>query len=60
MSPSPTKRRDRIHRYYVAREASAEGYDSCAVKSVPAADIEAAVLTQVPRLLTTPEMIART
>ena len=60
MSPSHTKRRGRIHRYYVTREAIAEGYDSCTVKSVPAADVEAAVLAQVQRLLTTPEMIART
>jgi site-specific DNA recombinase len=42
-----------------AAEAIAEGYDSCTVTSVPA-DIEAAVLAQVQRLLTTPEMIART
>ena len=60
MSPSHTKRRGSTHRYYVAREAIAEGYDSCPVKSVPAADVEAAVLAQVQRLLTTPEMIART
>ena len=60
MSPSHTKRRGRIHRYYVTREAIAEGYHSCTVRSVPAADIEAAVLAQVQRLLTTPEMIART
>jgi hypothetical protein len=60
MSPSHTKRRGRVHRYYVTREAIADGYDSCMVKSVPAADVEAAVLVQVQRLLTTPEMIART
>ena len=60
MSPSQTTRRGRVHRYYVTREAISEGYDSCTVKSVPAADIEAAVLAQVQRLLTTPEMIART
>jgi hypothetical protein len=60
MSPSHTKRRGRVHRYYVAREAVADGYDGCPVTSVPAADIEAAVLKQVQRLLTTPEMIART
>jgi site-specific DNA recombinase len=60
MSPSHTKRRGRVHRYYVTREAIAEGYDSCPIKSVPAADIEAAVLAQVQRLLTTPEMIGRT
>ncbi|MGE3293539.1 MAG: recombinase family protein [Geminicoccaceae bacterium] len=60
MSPSHTMRRGRVHRYYVTREAITEGYDSCTVKSVPAADVEAAVLAQVQRLLTTPEMIART
>ena len=60
MSPSHTTRRGRVHCYYVTREAIAEGYDSCTVKSVPAADVEAAVLAQVQRLLTTPEMIART
>ena len=49
-----------VHRCYVTREAIAAGYDSCTVKSVPAADVEAAVLAQVQRLLTTPEMIART
>ena len=59
MSPSHTMRRGRVHRYYVTREALTEGYDSCPVKSVPAADAEAAVLAQVQRLLTTPEMISR-
>jgi hypothetical protein len=33
MSPSHTKRRGRVHRYYVAREAIADGYDSCSVKA---------------------------
>jgi hypothetical protein len=59
MSPSHTTRRGRVHRYYVTRAAIAEGYASCPVKSVPAADVEAAVLAQVQRLLTTPEMISR-
>jgi hypothetical protein len=39
MSPSHTRRRGRIYRYYVSREAIADGYDSCAVTSVPAADV---------------------
>jgi hypothetical protein len=30
MSPSHTRRRGRIYRYYVTREAIANGYDSCA------------------------------
>jgi DNA invertase Pin-like site-specific DNA recombinase len=60
MSPSHTRRRGRIYRYYVAREAIADGYDSCAVTSVPAADVEGAVLEHVQRLLAAPELVART
>ena len=60
MSPSHTCRRGRIYRYYVAREAIADGYDSCAVTSVPAADVEGAVLDHVRRLLVAPELVART
>ena len=44
MSPSHTTQRGRVHCYYVTREAIAERCDSCPVKSVPAAGVEAAVL----------------
>jgi site-specific DNA recombinase len=60
MSPSHTRRRGRIYRYYVAREAIADGYDSCAVSSVPSADVEGAVLDHVQKLLAVPELVART
>jgi hypothetical protein len=60
MSPSHTRRRGRIYRYYVAREAIADGYDTCAVTSVPAADVEGAVLDHVQKLLAAPELVART
>jgi len=60
MSPSNTRRRGRIYRYYVAREAIADGYDSCTVTSVPAADVEDAVLDHVQKLLAAPELVART
>ena len=59
MSPSHTRRRGRIYRYCVAREAIADGYDSCAVTSVPAADVEGAVLDHVQKLLAAPELVAR-
>jgi hypothetical protein len=39
MSPSLTHRRGRIYRYYVGREATADGYDTFPVTSVPAADV---------------------
>jgi site-specific DNA recombinase len=60
MSPSHTRRRGRIYRYYVTREAIADGYESCLVTSVPAADVEGAVLEHVQRLLAAPELVART
>jgi site-specific DNA recombinase len=59
MSPSHTRRRGRIYRYYVTREAIADGYDSCAVTSVPAADVEGAVLDHIQKLLAAPELVAR-
>jgi site-specific DNA recombinase len=59
MSPSHTRRRGRIYRYYVTREAIADGYGSCAVTSVPAADVEGAVLDHVQKLLAAPELVAR-
>jgi hypothetical protein len=60
MSPSHTRRRGRIYRYYATREAIADGYDTCPVTSVPAADVESAVLDQVQKLLAAPELVART
>ncbi len=60
MSPSHTRRRGKLYRFYVTREAIAEGYGTCPVRSVPAGDVEAAVLAQVQRLLTAPELIGRT
>jgi site-specific DNA recombinase len=57
MSPSHTRRRGR---YYVTREAIADGYDTCAVTSVPAADVDGAVLDHVQKLLAAPELVART
>jgi site-specific DNA recombinase len=44
----------------VAREAIADGYDSCSVTSVPAADVEGAVVDHIQKLLTAPEVVART
>ncbi|HSA83102.1 MAG TPA: hypothetical protein VLE23_19950 [Geminicoccaceae bacterium] len=57
---SHTRGRGRIYRYYVAREAISDGYDTCAVTSVPAADVEGAVLDHVQKLVATPDLVART
>jgi hypothetical protein len=44
---------------YIASQKS-EGYDTCPVTSVPAADVEGAVLDHVQKLLAAPELVART
>ena len=60
MSPSHTRRRGRVYRYYVTREAIADGYDTCPVTSVPAAEVEGAVVAHIQKLLAAPELVART
>jgi site-specific DNA recombinase len=60
MTPSHTRKAGRLYRYYVATDAIRQGYSECHVRSVPAAEVEEAVVAQVRHLLRTPEIIART
>jgi hypothetical protein len=59
MTPSHTRKAGKLYRYYVAIDAIRQGYSECAVSSVPAAEMEEAVIAQVRHLLCTPEIIAR-
>jgi DNA invertase Pin-like site-specific DNA recombinase len=60
MTPTHTRRRGRLYRYYVCLGASRRGYDTCPVRFIAAAEVEGLVLGQVRRLLASPELIART
>ena len=60
MTPSHSRKDGRLYRYYVSTDAIRQGYSECAVRSVPAAEVEEAVVAQVRHLLRTPEIIART
>jgi site-specific DNA recombinase len=60
MGPTFTKRRGKLYRYYLCVYASKNGYDSCPVRTVPAADIEQAVLGQLRAIFRSPEMVAAT
>lgn len=60
MSSRQTRPEPDTDRYYVAREVIETDYQACPITTVPAADVESAVLAQVKRLLTAPEMVART
>jgi len=61
MSPTHTRRRGRLYRYYVSQavlKGTAEDY--CPVRRLPAAEIEAAVIDQVRALLRQPEVVVGT
>jgi site-specific DNA recombinase len=60
MTPSHSRKGGKLYRYYVATDAIRLGHADCPVRSVPAAEIDDAVVAQVRYLLRTPEIIART
>jgi site-specific DNA recombinase len=60
MTPTHTRRRGRLYRYYVCLGANRKGHDTCPVRSIAASEVEGLVLGQVRRLLASPELVART
>jgi hypothetical protein len=60
MTPTHARKNGKVYRYYVAREVIETDYSAGPITTVPAADVEGAVLAQVKRLLTAPEMVAMT
>ena len=59
MTPTHTRKKGRLYRYYTCMKAINVGHDSCPVRSVAAGEIEAAVIAQVRALLRAPEIRAR-
>lgn len=60
-SPSFTRKKNgRVYRYYVSQTAIKQGYASCPIRSIPAGEIEGAVIDQVRALLRAPEVMVRT
>ena len=60
MAPSFTRRRGRVYRYYRTATSLKLCHSDYPIRSVPAGDVEAAVLDQVRDLLRTPELVVRT
>ncbi len=59
MGITSTRKNGRLYRYYLCVKADKYGYDSCPVGSLPAAEIEDAVLTQLRGILIAPEVVAQ-
>jgi hypothetical protein len=60
MSPTHTRRGDRLYRYYVSQAVIKGGADDSSVSRLPAGEIEAAVVDQIRALLRSPEIIVAT
>ncbi|CUW37089.1 putative Site-specific recombinase [Magnetospirillum sp. XM-1] len=59
MTPTHTRKKGRLYRYYTCMKAINAGHDTCPVRSIAAGEIEAAVIGQVRALLRAPEIRAR-
>jgi site-specific DNA recombinase len=59
MSPTHTRKKGRLYRYYISQSVMKRGTDACPVKQVPAAEIERIVIDQIRSLLQTPEVIVQ-
>ncbi|MCG8270193.1 recombinase family protein [Aquamicrobium sp. NLF2-7] len=60
MTPTHTRRGDKLYRYYVSQSVLKRGADACPVGRVPAAEIEGAVVDQLRGFLRAPEVIVGT
>jgi site-specific DNA recombinase len=60
MTPTHTRKSGRLYRYYVSTSVIESATSDCPIRRIPAAEIEAAVVAQVCRLLQTPEVVVAT
>jgi DNA invertase Pin-like site-specific DNA recombinase len=60
MSPTHTRKGNRLYRYYVSQDVLKRGPDACPVGRVPAAEIEAAVIDQLRGIFRQPEIVVGT
>ncbi len=59
-SPTHTRKRDRLYRYYVSQAVLKHGRDACPVGRVPAGEIEDAVIDQLRAVFRQPEIVVGT
>jgi hypothetical protein len=60
MSPTHTRKGNRLYRYYVSQDVLKRGPDACPVGRVPAAEIEGSVIDQLRGIFRQPEIIVGT
>jgi DNA invertase Pin-like site-specific DNA recombinase len=57
LTPSYTKRRGKLYRYYTSVKAIKHGFNTCTIRNVAAAELEGAVIGQLRKMLSTPELV---
>lgn len=60
MSPTYSRKKGKLYRYYLCQSAIQKGYKSCLVRSVAAGEIETVVVQQVRTILRSPEVVVKT
>jgi len=60
MTPTHTRKRGRLYRYYVSTDVIRQGSSPLPIRRVPAAQIEDAVIDQIRAMVQTPEIIVAT
>ena len=60
MTPTHTRKRGRLYRYYISVQAAQDETNPCPVRRIPASEIETAVIDQIRRMILTPEIVVAT
>ena len=60
MTPTHTRKRGRLYRYYAAVRSPPNESDPCPLRRIPASEIETAVIDQIRRMIQTPEIVVAT
>jgi site-specific DNA recombinase len=60
MTPSHTRKRGRLYRYYTSTDALKRAVANSALRRIPAAEIEAVVVAQIKTMLQSPEIVVAT
>ena len=60
MTPSHTRRKGRLYRYYLCLSAAKNGHRTCPVRSIAAGEAEGAVIDNLCALVRSPELVIRT
>jgi hypothetical protein len=60
MTPAHTRKNGKLYRYYITSDLLRNGSSTCPIRRVPAAQIEAIVISQIRSIVQAPEIVVAT